>query len=126
MNPTEPISNAFYTLLQNHRDGAVLNELTDAMRAAGDAAEQTGKPATFTLSFTMTPTGGGAFAMSDDIKTKLPQLPKRASIFFRNPETGMLQRDNPSQLKLELRAVTGGVAEEMPLREVRPASAANQ
>jgi len=113
---TTQINGAFHAMLQTHRGGAALNDIADAMLAATDAARTVGKPASFTVKFTVTPAGtDGALMLDDDISTKLPRAPKRTSIFFANPETGALQRDNPNQMKLGLKIV-GETVEEAPLR----------
>jgi hypothetical protein len=80
------------------RNGALLQELHEALQAAADAAAATGKPARVTLAMTVKPASKGAedqFLWSDKISTSLPML-ERETLVFRDDD-GNFTRRAPSQ-----------------------------
>jgi hypothetical protein len=103
------IDAAFLQLLQQHRSGQVLSDLSAAMRQATEAAQLQGKPAGITLKIVIKPAGNGsgAVVVADQITTKLP-VPAAATSFFFADEHGNLLRNDPRQKELPLRAITGG------------------
>jgi hypothetical protein len=105
------IDSAFLTLLQLHRHGQALDDLSAAMRAATEAAHLHGKVAIITLKIAIKPAGNGsgAVVVADDIKVKLPEPAKTTSFFFCD-EHGNLHRNDPRQKELPLRAIEGGAA----------------
>lgn len=111
-NPIQ-ISGAFIKLLQGHRSGECLNDLQTAMQECVVAARETSKPAVLILKVTMTPLSEGedAFAVGDEIATKLPRAQTRDSVFFADPANNELSRENKRQPNLELRVADGGKAE---------------
>lgn len=111
---TPNIDSAFLSLLQNHRRGDALTDLSQAMREVAEAVQLAGKPGVLTLKIKIEPAGNnGAFITEDEISIKLPKKQKETSIFFED-ENGNLVRHNPhAQVELELRTVSGG-AENQP------------
>lgn len=107
----------FVHTLNNLRTGAA-EELSDVLAEACKAAKDTSKQATVTLTLKIIPEKGmdGVYTIEEEIKSKLPQLPRGRTILFETPE-GNLVTDDPKQQKLELRSVD---AEEKPteLRQV--------
>jgi len=104
------IDSAFLTLLQHHRSGQILSDLSAAMREVTEAAQLQGKPAAITLKITVKPASNacGAVVVVDDIKTKLPTPEKKGSFFF-SDDAGNLFRDDPRQKELPLlKTVDGG------------------
>ncbi len=104
------IDSAFLTLLQHHRSGQVLNDLSAAMREATEAAQLQGKKAVITLKINIEPAAkaAGAVVVTDDVKVKLPEPQTRGSFFF-SDDRGNLFRDDPRQKELPLlKTVDGG------------------
>ena len=94
--------------------GAVAAALDEAQRECVLAAMRTGKPATVTLTIKFDPdTKTDAIRASGKIKTKLPEEPEKAALFFPTPE-GNLTRHDPKQIamfKEQHDPVTGEVIE---------------
>lgn len=115
----QQIDGAFLAMMQNHRQGATLSDLSEAMRKISAAVAEAGRAGSFSLKITVKPTSGGAFAILDEVKINPPKEEPRGSIFFWNPETGQLLRDNPQQLTMPLKTIAGTAPEEtVPLRQV--------
>ena len=104
-----PIDSAFLSLLQLHRNGQALDDLSQAMREATEAAQLQGKVAVITLKIAIKPAGNGsgAIVVADDIKVKLP-MPDKVTSFFFCDEAGNLHRNDPRQKELPLRSIEGG------------------
>lgn len=99
----------FVHTLNNARMGLLADEASDALHACVEAARETGKPATLTLTLTLKANGAtGQLHLHDQIKTRLPArlpaLDKGATILFITPE-GNLQREDPRQLTLAIKPV---------------------
>jgi hypothetical protein len=112
VNQAEPaIDAAFLSLLQLHRGGQVLTDLSQAMREAIEAAQAQGKPAGITLKMVFKPAANGsnAVVVADKIKTTLPE-PKPVTSFFFSDAHGNLHRNDPNQRELALRPISGGKA----------------
>lgn len=105
------IDSAFLSLLQLHRRGEVLTDLSKAMREATEACQLLGKPAVITFKVAIKPAGNGsgAVVVADDIKVKLP-MPDKVTSFFYCDEQGNLHRNDPNQRELPLRTIEGGAA----------------
>ena len=92
-------------VLNNLRYGQTQSEMSEALAEAVERARETGKQATVTLVITIKPQGNsGQYFLTDEVKQKLPSLPKAQTIMFGTPE-GNLLRDDPRQQKLPLRDV---------------------
>lgn len=110
------INPAFISLLQQHRNGSILNDVADAVREVIEAVQLAGKAGKLTITFTMAPSGAtGAIIISDDIKVTLPKLPKQESLFFAD-DNGQLVRNDPRQRELPLRSIQGGAVEPTSLK----------
>lgn len=120
---TPPPDTAFLQLLQHHRSGHLLSDLSQAVREAVEASQLLGKPAGLTLKIAIKPAGNGsgAVVVADKLTVKLPEeLPQ--SSFFYTDEAGNLHRNDPNQKELPLRVVeTAPVTE---LRQPTPSAAA--
>jgi hypothetical protein len=99
----------FVHLMQQHRKGDCLADMSAALREVNKVVQLTGKPASVTLKIKVAPLGSvkGAVTVADDIKTSLPKQDKGASMFYANGD-GTLLRDDPNQQHLDLRTVNGG------------------
>lgn len=106
----------FVHTLNSLRTGAA-EELSDELAAAKEAARNTGKVATVTVTLKVVPEKGmdGIFSIEEEIKSKIPQLPRGRTVMFETPE-GNLVTDDPNQQKLELKSVSE--EEKKPLRQI--------
>lgn len=107
--PVAQVDPAFLELLKQHRRGDCLDELGQGIRELNAAVQLTGKGGTLTLTIGVKPNGGvrGAVQVKDKIKVSAPKIEADASLFYVTPE-GALQRDDPNQVHLDLRVVSGG------------------
>lgn len=96
----------FSHVLREMRYGKLQHECSEALAEAVQATRDTRKKASITLTITVHPDKAdtGQYTLEDDIKLKLPKLPKGATIMFGTPE-GNLQRNDPRQGTLQLRQV---------------------
>lgn len=106
----------FDTVLRDIRYGECLDELTEQMAELVAAVSNTNKAGSLTITFKLKPAGGGSIELTDDIKSKVPTLPKGSSIFFATPDNNLVRND-PRQPELSgLKSVAEKPAE--PIREV--------
>lgn len=95
----------FSLFLHEVRFGETVNELTEKMAELVSAVANTQKSGSISLTIKLKPAGGGAIEITDEIKAKIPTLPRGTSLFFATPENN-LQRNDPRQAELEgLRSV---------------------
>lgn len=98
----------FNLFLPEMRFGETVAELTEKMNELVAAVGNTNKTGSITLTIKLKPAGGGAIEITDEIKAKIPTLPRGTSLFFATPE-GNLQRNDPRQGELDgLRSVPAG------------------
>lgn len=122
MSEKKQVNGAFVRALQIHRNGEVISDLSEALAKVTEHVMQTGRAGSVTLKLQIKQaSAGGALVIEDEIKTVLPKADKVGSLFFAHPETFELMRDNPNQMALELKAVDGGKAEAVPLKQVAAA-----
>lgn len=104
---TNPTPQPFTGWLHEQRNGALHHDLSEALLEVVAAVEDTGKAGTLTLTIKVEPATkgqGGVVAITDDVKTKLPQLDRGAAIWFVTSDHE-LSRNDPRQLALPLREV---------------------
>jgi hypothetical protein len=106
-NPvTPPIDTTFAQLLQHHRHGHCLDESSQALRDLMAAVATLGGPGKVSLTITVSPAGAdGALLIEDAITIKLPKAKAPSSVFFRDPLTGAISRENPAQRQLPFEEV---------------------
>lgn len=112
------IDGAFVSLLQIHRHGEALTDAAEAMRLVTAAVRATNRPGSFTIKMVVRPASkgkAGALVVEDEIKTTLPKSDKEGSIFFADDKNN-LRREDPNQMKLQLRTVDGGEKTTVPAR----------
>lgn len=100
--------------LRELENGQVVTDLTAAIQAVTDAAIETRKAGTITLTLKISPTGRGNVTVDAALAQKIPEHDRPGTTFFTTPD-GQLVREDPSQPKLPLRSVEDGRA---PPREV--------
>ncbi len=93
---TPLLNNSFELQLRHVRKGACLTELSEKLQSAVASVRALNKPATLTLTLTISPFNDGAFAVVDEVKTKLPTPNKGHTLFFATDE-GVLVREDPNQ-----------------------------
>lgn len=104
----------FNIFLPDIRFGEAVRELTEKMTELVEAVGNTNKGGQLTLTIKLKPGGGGAIEITDEIRAKIPELPRGTSLFFATPE-GNLERNDPRQAELDgLRCVP---AQQSPLKE---------
>ncbi|RLJ20089.1 hypothetical protein DJ031_06755 [bacterium endosymbiont of Escarpia laminata] len=95
----------FTHVVNNLRYGAAQADLSEALNDCVNRSRETGKQSTLTLTIKIKPNGStGQYHLSEEVKTKLPNLDKGETIMFGTPE-GNLQREDPAQSDLDLQAV---------------------
>ena len=86
--------------------GATSEELSENLSNCVEAVRNTGKQATLTLKLTVKPIGQGTgqYEIRDKITAAIPELDRGMTLMFGTPE-GNLEREDPRQKNLELKAV---------------------
>lgn len=110
--PPPAVSGVFLNTLAAMNNGAVLNDIDDALRSATKAAQDAGAKSKVSLEITVLPNGEGAggtplFKLDAKIKVGLPQAPRLPSVFFADGD-GNLTRRNPKQEEMKLTIAEGG------------------
>lgn len=98
----------FSDFLREQAKGHSHEELSEGLRDLVARVQDTGKKGSITYVVTVEPTKGTkALTVHDEIKLKLPEHDRDASLFFPDRD-GNLQRNDPDQLVFEtLREVPG-------------------
>ena len=99
----------FAAVLLSLDDGATHSELTESLRDLVARVRDTGKTGTLTLTITVAPRAGtrNQIDVKDEIKLKLPEFARAASIFFVTEENEVSRQD-PNQPPLEGIRFPGG------------------
>lgn len=86
----------FTDILRDHRGGKLVERLTKDLAKAIAAADDTGQPASITLTLKISPQKGdeGVYEIAPTIKTSLPEKPLAKAQFFADGE-GSLVREPP-------------------------------
>lgn len=110
----------FFGLMQVHRHGEMQNDLSAALREITQSAQLRGKPAKMTVTITVKPAAQikGAVLIEDDIKVTLPKPERENSIFYAT-EDGTLLREDPKQMKLQLRVIEAPAVSEQGAETLR-------
>lgn len=88
----------FGTFLLEHNKGRTHGELTDRMAELVAAVAESGKKGTLTLKIEVKPTkSDGVVEVIDDVKLAAPTARARTSMFFIDPATSSLVRNDPNQ-----------------------------
>ena len=115
-----PAIRPFADWLREQSQGKTHDEMGEAIYDLAARVRDTGKKGSVTLTIVVEPMKGDerVLVVSDEIRLKLPEFPRKPSIFYTGPD-GNLSRQDPEQLTFEsLREVPadGGRGE---VREVR-------
>lgn len=105
-----PSVRPFAAVLQEQRQGGLHSELSEQLAELVAAVAAHGKAGSLTVTLNVKPAEmPGAIVVSDDVKSKVPQPDKPASLFY-SDDHGNLSRRDPRQPELPLRKVEGGAA----------------
>lgn len=85
--------------LMEIRQGDLLEELGEKLGELVGAVRATGKMGEIKLSLKVKPAAKGVLALIDDLKVKLPEVAREATIFYPTEDNG-LSRFDPEQMKL--------------------------
>lgn len=102
------MSRPFFETLRELRAGRTLEELQDSLAQVVTAVQTTNKPGELVLKLRVRPPRKGQHtyvSIEDDIVTKVPKSDREDTIFFPLAD-GSLSRQDPSQLRLGLSAVS--------------------
>jgi len=99
---TDPIIRPFSDFLREQAKGHSHDELSEGLRDLVGRVQDTGKKGSITYTVFVEPTKGmsDALTVSDQIKLKLPEHDRDASLFF-SDANGNLSRSDPNQLAFE-------------------------
>lgn len=90
---------SFLATIQNIRDGALLELLSDKLHEIVEAVETHHKVGELTVTLTIKPNGEGAVTISPKVKAKVPDTTVGDALFF--VSEGNLLRRNPRQMDIE-------------------------
>lgn len=98
----DPHIRPFGDFLREQSSGATHEELSEGLWDLAARVRETGKKGSLTLIITVEPmpkADGQVLMVSDEIRLKLPEFPRNASLFYADRE-GNLTRTNPDQPEL--------------------------
>lgn len=119
-NDAPPPAADFREWIEQHRDGVLASEVTAAMAEVAAAVMDTGKKGKVTLTIDIGPLGKGSsrtLIVGDDVKTKVPEHDREEAIWYADDDGG-LHKNDPAQLRMELRDVDEDTGEVRALRQV--------
>lgn len=108
----------FTEVIGDLRSGAHA-QLNERLEEVVEAVIETRRPGEITLKLKIKPNGDGSVEIEDEIKTKVPELPRGKTIMFVDGDNS-LRRTDPRQPDLPLREVA---KTSEALREPAPATA---
>lgn len=112
------VDRRFLNIIQQHKAGAAISDLSAALKQVTSAVQLTGKTGKVTLEMTVTPaTKGdpGTLVFLTKVKAKAPETEAPGSIFYADEDFNLV-REDPKQARLPLKELETPVT--APLREV--------
>ena len=99
--------NLFLSVLQKHRNGALLSDASLAFAELIQGVRLAGKAGTLTVKLTLKPAarGQGLVILNDQLNEKIPRVEVEESVWFAT-EDGRLTKDDPRQQRLDLKVHT--------------------
>ncbi len=94
----------FTDVLRETRNGALVDECSEKLNELTKAVVEESKGGTLTLTLSIQPGRGGAYILADKVVIKAPEPAREATLFFANKDYD-LQRNDPNQLELGVRAI---------------------
>ena len=89
----------FAQTLREIRNGLLHADLTDRLAEVTVAVVEHDKPGSVTLTLSIRPNAAGTVTVSDDVKAKVPEGEKPATLFFADGDGNLLRRD-PRQMEM--------------------------
>jgi hypothetical protein len=83
----------FATVVGQLSRGMTNEQLNNHLKAVSKAVMDTNGVGEVTLKLKIKPNGNGGVTITDEIKTKVPELARGVSMFFTDDEGNLLQRD---------------------------------
>ena len=117
----DPPIRPFADWLQEQSSGKTHDELSEALWDLVQGVQDTGKKGTLTLTVIVEPmpkTEGHVLVINDEIKLRLPEFPRDASVAYVD-KFGNLVRNNPAQPELSGLRDVSATAEPAQLREAK-------
>ena len=99
------IDRAFLAVAENHRQGALITDVSAALKQVTAAVQLAGKGGKVTLEMMLKPASrgdAGTLVLEHKVKVKVPELEPAGSIFYSDPDMNLV-REDPKQAKLPLR-----------------------
>lgn len=90
----------FVNFLNAQRNGCLVDELALELKSVIDEVQRTGKDGALTLTLKIKTASDNQVFVTDEIKPKIPQAPKGASLFYVS-ERG-LSRNDPRQMLFDM------------------------
>lgn len=118
---TDPTIRPFADFLLDQSGGKTHSELGEALWDLAERVRATGKKGSLTLTLTVETMKGDAqvLVVSDEIRLRLPEFPRKPSLFY-STDDGNLSRSDPNQLAFEgLREVPTVPANPTPLKDAK-------
>ena len=101
-------------------NGRTQQELSEALNELVRACRDTQKVGEITLKIKVRPDGAsGQHFLEEQMNVNLPKFDRPKTLFFDTPE-GNLQRTNPAQHELDVRAVQDATPQTKPLADEKP------
>lgn len=101
-------------------NGRTQQELSEALNELVQACRDTNKVGEITLKIKVRPDGAsGQYFLEDQMNVNLPKFDRAKTLFFGTPE-GNLQRTDPAQHELDVRAVQDATPQTKQLDDERP------
>jgi hypothetical protein len=97
----DPTPREFASVLMELSGGKTHDELSAALYDLVQRVAETGKKGSLDLRVTVSQLDNGAVEMADEIKLRLPEFPRRPTLFFQD-RTGNVTRSNPQQSTLPI------------------------
>ena len=99
------VSNSFSMMLAELGDGECQNEASEKLAALVKKVSETCKIGELTVKIKLQPAGNGRImTLTYDVVAKMPKEEKEATLLFAT-EDGLLQKNNPDQRELPLKAL---------------------
>jgi hypothetical protein len=110
-NQPAPYVRPFTDFLREQSKGETLTELSDGFRDLTARVQATGKPGTLTYVVKVEPVKNtdDAYAVTDEIRLKLPEHPRQGSLMFTDHDGNLIGNDPHQLTALNVDPATGEV-----------------
>lgn len=103
----QQVNNPFVQMLEDLNSRALF-DLSARMAECVERSQETGKMSTLTVTLKFKPQGQGRMEVTDEIKHSLPEYPRATTLMFATVD-GLLQKDDPKQVSMNLKVVDTGI-----------------